>query len=510
LRVNTNASTIFAGGAPAVGQYAVSTGSGSLTTSVTAAFVALSPAAPTSVTLTGTASSSTAYGFLANAGSSYLSVPVVMNKVTIVAGSSLVAGATIKVTGTGSLGNAVLASSIVVSTPSPPPGTIATPTPGPISQKHVLTYDVLGTPYGTTSISWSSAAPYLTWAQTGYANATAIAATGIKTRFYSDPNKTSPNMGDPMYSSDETEFAHNCNGNRVSDLFNNQTQYVMDIGGASLQSSYANYINNMSHMGHFDAVFQDDAGPPMQDPYVTYSGTPCGYSDAAWLVAGQTLNQASSLPIIVNGLEIFNGQSPSETLGLLQSTNTIGGSLEHCYSDNAQPKMGGWVWQVTENTELQVASENKLFFCGLRNMNAASAQIDPRIYALASFLLTYNPSTSVLGEQYATGTGFHVLPESQLVVLDPVGATPTSASSMIQTGGAYGRQYGQCYIAGSFVGSCAIAVNSSSSAVPNPFPQYNHTLVVSGGGVLDGGTVAANGPAAPASLGGLEAEIVFP
>jgi hypothetical protein len=146
----------------------------------------------------------------------------------------------------------------------------------------------------------------------------------------------------------------------------------------------------------------------------------------------------------------------------------------------------------------------------MRNLNSASGQTDARLYALASFLLTYDPSTSVLWEQFATPSGFHVEPESQLVVLDPLTATPSSVGSLQQAGGAYGRQYGQCYLAGNFVGPCAVVVNPTSSTLAFPFPQYAHTLVLSGGGILDGGTVAANGPAPPQSLAPEEAAIVFP
>jgi hypothetical protein len=148
--------------------------------------------------------------------------------------------------------------------------------------------------------------------------------------------------------------------------------------------------------------------------------------------------------------------------------------------------------------------------CVLRDLNSASSETDPRIYTLASFLMTYNPSTSILWDQYATPSGFHVEPESQLVVLDPLVAAPSSVSALLQTGGTYGRQYKECFVAGQYVGPCAVVVNSNSTAAPFPFPQYTHTLVLSGSGVLDGGSVATNGPAPPLTLPGDEAAIVFP
>jgi len=86
-----------------------------------------------------------------------------------------------------------------------------TPTPPPISQKHILTSDYLGGIYGTRSIPWSAAAPYLNRAQTTATDADAISAVGIKTEMYTDPTHTQSN--DPMPTSDETTYAHDCRGN---------------------------------------------------------------------------------------------------------------------------------------------------------------------------------------------------------------------------------------------------------------------------------------------------------
>lgn len=505
MRIYTGSSTAYSGGSPKVGMYVQATGSGALGSSVTAAYVALYASAPPTVTLSGVAGSSTSYGFVEKAGSS--SADIVLNNGVIVGGGQLAEGATVKVTGTGSM-SSILAQSIVVTTPTPAP----TPTPGPIAQKHLLTADYLGAPYGTTSIAWSQAAPYLTWAQTTVANANAVSAAGIKTQFYADPNRTTPGTGDPLYNTDETTFAHDCNGNRVIDTYNGTvTQYVMEIGGSSMQTLFANYLGRITSQAHFDAIYEDDAGPLSELVYTPFTAMPCNYSDAAWITAGQAVNQVPTIPVIFNGLGALNGQNVSLSIGLLGSTNTIGANFEHCYSDSGQPKMMGWDWQTIENSEIQTVARNKIFECQLRDSIPAASSTDARLYALASFLLTYNPASSILWEEYATASGLHVEPESQLVVLDPVQSAPPSITGLLQAGGNFGRQYGQCYLAGKFVGPCAVVVNADGqSAHTFPFPQYAHTLVLSGGGVLDGGTVSTNGPAPPLVLGAGEAVIAFP
>lgn len=508
MPVHTNGSTVIIGGKPAVGLYAQVTGTGPLN-DFTATSVLLRSTAPASITLSGTALGGPSYGFNLNpsatSSSGYSSVPIVMNSTTVVGGGTLATGAAVKVVGTGSQKTGIVAQEVVVSQ-----RTLAhpTPTPGPISQTHLLSADYLGAPYGTTSIAWSAAAPYLTWAQVNPPNATAVSSVGIKTQYYIDPNQSAANDGDPMYTSNESTFAHDCSGNRVTMTNSGLTMYQMAIGASSLQTLFASIINSARSQGHYDAVWEDGAGTLEG---LGISTMPCSYTDSQWLLYGDSLEDVSPLPVMINGIEMNTSQGyVSPALALLSATNTIGGNYEDCYSYTTMPKENGWLWADVENSELQVAAENKLFECQLRNLNSASSSADARIYALASFLLTYNPATSILWEEFATTSGLHVEPEEQLVVLDPLVAAPTSVSALQQVGGAYGRQYAQCYYAGKFVGSCAVAVNPNGSAATFPFPQYTHTLVLSGGGVIDGGTVSTSGPAPPISLPGYEAVIAFP
>jgi hypothetical protein len=512
MHVYTNASTVMNGGTPKNGMYAVATGTGG-PANFTATFVQFFASAPSVVTLSGTANAATASGFTLNAGSQSAPVPVVLNSATIQGGGTLSPGSQVKVTGLGSAATSVLAQSIVISAPSPSPGASPTATPAPISSTHVLTEDYLGAPYGTTSITWSSAAPYLSWAQTASNYANAVSGAGIKTQLYVDPNRTVAGVGDPLYTSDETTFAHDCSSNRVMDTYSGSTtQYVMDIGSASMQSLFANYIASKTAVAHYDSIYEDDAGPLSPfETYTPFSSMPCQYSDTAWINAGMAINQAQNVPVIFNGLSALNGHNMAPSVNLLAASNTIGANYEHCYSDSSTAKMGGWLWQVIEQTEMYVGSLHRNFVCQLRNTAPAQSATDARLYALASFLLTYDPSTSVLWEEFATNSGFHVMPEAGLILLDPVGGAASNISSLQASGGTYGRQYGQCFLHGAFVGSCAVVVNPDAGAShPFPYPQYTHSLVLQGSGVLDGGSVITNGPPPPASLAPMEAAVVFP
>jgi hypothetical protein len=511
MHVNTNAATVFNGPTLKAGAYAQVAGTGSLRT-FTGTYIALYASAPPSITVSGTAVAATAYGFTLHVDSTNATVPVVLDARTIVGGAPLTTGSNVKITGIGAENVSITARQIVVTAPSPSPGASPTPTPPPIATKHLLTADYLGSPYGTTSVAWSTAATYLSWAQTSMSNANAVSAAGIKTQFYADPNRTVAGVGDPLYTTDESTFAHDCSGNRISDVYaQSVTQYTMDIGSASMQNVFKNYLTQVASQAHFDAVYEDDAGPLSgYSPYTPFSAMPCNYTDATWLADGDAIDAAPPIPIVYNGLSALAGHDVSLAVGLLNAPNTSGANYEHCYSDNATPKMTGWLWQAIENSEAQVTGAHKLFECQLRNSGEASTQTDARLYALASFLLTYDPATSILWEEFATPSGLRVMPEAGLVALDPAVPAPSSIAALQVAGGTYGREFAHCFLRGTFVGACAVVVNPDSQlSHPFPFPQYTRSLVLTGDGVLDGGSVSTTGPPPPMNLAPAQSAVVF-
>ncbi|HKE36877.1 MAG TPA: hypothetical protein VKB39_05575, partial [Candidatus Baltobacteraceae bacterium] len=95
--------------------------------------------------------------------------------------------------------------------------------------RHVLTADYLAAPYGSTTVTPEQAAPYLSWAQVSVPNANAVAGAGIKTQYYIDPTLTIANRGQQMYTSDESTFAHDCLGRRVTIPYRDLTENVMAL-----------------------------------------------------------------------------------------------------------------------------------------------------------------------------------------------------------------------------------------------------------------------------------------
>lgn len=501
LNVHVSSSTAISGLAPATGEFAQATGTGSCGAAGISATQLISWHI---VTVSGSITGKSSSAITVKTGSSCGgggNLNVYIKPYTAISGTISV-GSQVSAVGFGSCTSSVVAMAISNGSSSSSSGSAA---------PHVLTADYLGGTYGTHSISWSSAAPDLTWAFTTIADSTGIHAAGIKTMDYIDPDRTS--VGTPLYTSDSSTFALSCTGARVYDTWDSVTEWVMNPASASMRAIFAAYVASVALHGKFDAVFEDTAGPLSayagSDPFSP--GYPCGYSDSSWINDEIGLNQSSPLPVIFNGLSKFNDEAPSMSLGLLAGSNTVGGNLEGCYSTTSQPKLWSWIWRADENTELDVAAKNKLFICLAENRAAASSETDQRLYAYASFLLTYDPSTSVYWSEFATTTGLHVMPETGLVTLDPVVSAPANVSSLEQSGGTYARQYGKCYYKGSYVGPCAVVVNSDYSlSHPFPYSQYHHTMTLSGSGVLDGGSVSFSGPAPPSTLPPLEARIVFP
>ena len=492
--VYTDSATKYTGSL-AVGKPALIEGTGNCITSISASHVTTAP--DSTVTLSGTTYAKIPGGFALSTGPSCGYINVFVSPST--SGSVPTAGQHTTVTGTGSCSTFMLASSIR--------GTNSVGT----AMKHVQTADYLGWSLSRSLFAYASAAPFLTWAETDPSNANAITAAGIQTMAYIAPFRGS--TGNPLYTDESSTFAETCSGSRLYDHWDGAQEWVLNPSSSELRALFRNYVNSLLSQGGLTAIFEDEAGSlsasAVYAPLVP--GLPCDYSNTTWLAATTSFNQTSPRPVIVNALSDLNGHSPSVNIALLNGSNTIGANMEDCYSMTSQPELSGWAWQAEENTELQVEGKDKFFHCMLSDTSSASSSLTARIYAYASFLLTYDPYVSVYRATFATPSGFHVLPETEFVPLEPVVGMPSSVGSLQVSTNVYARQYNACYLRGERIGACAVVVNMDGfSAHPFPYSQYHHTLAMSGSSVLDGGTVSVSGSAPPSSIPKLGAVIALP
>jgi len=375
-----------------------------------------------------------------------------------------------------------------------------TMTPGPIAQTHVMTLqDSSG--IDSPTYSWGQMAQYVNWAVVGPADNAPAQSVGIKTIIYTDPNRVYDGM--PEYSNDETEYAHDCSNNRITINGTKLTTYLTDPSSSTLLGLWQQHVAFYNQIGNaqYNAVFEDT-------PLVhNVSAQPCGYLQPAWLANQNTMGTALNYPVIFNGLgNLANGPDQmSPAMALLPTS--IGGTMEGCYSNySGDPIPNLQVWHTFENTEIQVLAAGKLFVCrGFDSTPDTSAQVQ-RLYMFGSFLLTYDPARAIFSPKFTpANSGFWIQPENQLVALDPIIMQPSSIDQLSQGSNVYGRQYKNCYYAGQWIGACATVVNSDRPNLSHPMPWtsvYHHTLVLSGGDILDGGTAATNGPAPPSTISG--------
>lgn len=370
---------------------------------------------------------------------------------------------------------------------------------------HVLTYAIIFHKYG---ISPTQVAPYLDWAEVQGADANAFSQAGMKTVLYTDPNRVTPN--DPMYTNDESTFAHDCSGNRITVNGRAGPTYQMDPLSPDLAELWSAWVTWALAGGvHYDAIFDDSADSVHND-----SAQPCDFSQGAWTLASNIMNQNLGQTVIYNGLGTLGDGVTNPPPAIALNPSVTGGMLEGCYNNidpnNPFPKKA--VWQNFENSELTMSNLSKLFVCRSLDTTPADTVYDQRIYMYASFLLTYNVTTSLISEKFSTPSHLEVEPESGLVALDPLVPSPSDISALGTAPYTYGRQYADCYLNGQAIGSCAAVVNADGPQKVHPFPWpgvYTHTLVLNGGGVLDGGTASATGPPPGANIAGTSAIIAI-
>ena len=388
---------------------------------------------------------------------------------------------------------------------------------------HILSYTffgVNGVPKGEPTVDVNSAAKWTSWAMSNVAMSRQLSAAGIKTIFYTDPNRVAP-RDKMLYTSDESEFAHDCSGHRIS-VTKGEERYLTDPTSPSSKQAWKAFIDSWMRSGHFDAVFDDTAGS-----IGSLSGLPCNFDEGKWLDEHVDFVESAGAPMLLNALGDGDlprqGKGPSATYSMspivqvvARAKNAIGGTFEDCYASPSHPSnkggdvTAGSYWEQTENTELAVARLGKIFVCNQRAKHETMDQaINARTYAEASLLLTYDLKTTMVRTQFVSPSWFNLGPEIELVALNPVVQTPQTIDSLRQSGGTFGREYRSCYIAGAFVGPCAAVVNPIiGGSRPFPFSGYTHTMVLQGAGILDGGTITANGPA-PGSVGALTGVVAF-
>lgn len=426
--------------------------------------------------------------------------------------------------------------------PSAVPTTLATDTPSTDSiatmvaanapsarMTHVQDLDYLGT---IDAASAARYAPYLTY---GYAKADRLAIAqkaGIKTVFYTNP--TMPicdGANEPCKAGDKAAYNYLNTGGTYNSTAAKTCEGTLIKGYYGTPERPAIYSDpfksNIAH--YYQAVFDDAInylhyanGPSFRIDYLFIdnvqtnayhaNGTICGgWNNGQFGAAfAKAIAQTSDGPYIVNILGVNSISGINGKLPAMDAPNIAMGEAEGCYASNSPSNIvaglkATFKWEPLEYGEIETIKRGKTYICYQNMTGDASRWTAQRIYAYASFLLSYDPNHAVYEQAFASKAGLRVYPEMQFVPMQPR-TTAGAVSDYRQAGGLYYREFAACYNKGVAVGSCAIAVNPNSVAAPVP-AGWGHQLTVSGLGVLDGGTSALTAPA-PTSLPPLQAAIL--
>ncbi len=242
-----------------------------------------------------------------------------------------------------------------------------------------------------------------------------------------------------------------------------------------------------------DAIMADDTGI-----VGGLQGGVCNYSLSSWLSAVNSVHttvardlQIQMFPNALCGWII--GGTPVNLAAVTTPSAVLGAMCEGAFA-SVNGVTTGSTWVNEENSAVAVQQNGKIFWAlPTSSASAASAQ-SLRTYAYASFLLTFDPTHSMYQTVLSTPSKFSVMPETGFVPMDPVTTSGTDVTAYALPGGGYERQWSDCYYNGSFLGSgCAAIVNPTTSTITVP-AGYSHSVVLSGSGVYDGGTLSFNGP----------------
>ena len=380
-----------------------------------------------------------------------------------------------------------------------------------VGPKHVLTWQNIGMNGGTSKVGPAQLAGMIDYSVIDQPDSIIAHSLGIKTVIYTDPNRTGP--GDIMHTNIEKTYAHDCHGSRIGVI--GKDKQLMNVESQTLWSEWGPAVLTMigwNGGGVYDYIFEDTA-----DSINNLKSMPCHFNQNTWTKNTNGMDSALGMPIIYNGLSHIDKGSTQPAVEFQLNPTTKGGEAEECYVGRTP---SGYhyapYWLGMENTEIGMARAGKIFDCTGTDTTQAStsAAIPLRTYFYASFLLAYDLDKSIVESEFTTPSEVTVMPESQLVPEQPLVPTPSSIDGLREPSGVYGREYAACYLRGTLIGACAVAVNPNNPHdAPLAFPwpsKYQHTLTMNGGGLYDGGTVGTKGPAPPAKMGGATAVIAFP
>lgn len=296
----------------------------------------------------------------------------------------------------------------------------------------------------------------------------------------------------------ESAFLHGPNGERVRrpDDYTHQYQEALNPASPAARAAYHKFPATAVAHSRVDAFFADDSGASLRGP----DGTPLTGrfyrfnapgvevdDDRRYLSGVDGMMAAAAKPVIINGVDPGTLQ-PAYGGAMLTAPNVIGDNVEGCFleSDKSAP-LSGEEWRKMADGRLAVTALHRYALC----MMQGDGLKDPvkRLYALASWWLTYDPNWSVIAPVSPGSDGIAIFADEEIVPAEPL-RTARSSVEELRSGGVYAREFARCYEASRPIGHCAAIVNASDSSVtiPHLTQGYSQSLDLSSRSSYGGGT----------------------
>lgn len=311
-------------------------------------------------------------------------------------------------------------------------------------------------------------------------------------------------IGDRV-SSDERAWVHDASGARINHAYGSfGYQEALNVTSPVAQGAYTQTTAGiLSASPLLDGFFADDSGSNFTEPssstglgsnlYWGFNAPQADIrSDAAYEAGEIAMLSAAVKPVIVNGGGSYS-EAPGPAYGgaFVDLPNVLGQMSEGCYDND-----GGYLFtDVGDKFSRQldgliaVQAHRKLAIClPTGDMGPAA-----RLYAYASWLLSYDPHYSVYQMAAGLSDGYAVWPETTIVPTQP--RFTASKGAQLVRGGAYVREFAACAIAGAPIGPCATVVNpshGSSAAVPALAIGYAHSISLDAQSRYTGGAAHVN------------------
>lgn len=300
----------------------------------------------------------------------------------------------------------------------------------------------------------------------------------------------------------ERAWFHDSSGARVhrSDSYTRQFQEFLNPADAEARGAVALWMDRyLAKSPDLDFFFSDDSGSTFAGPDGTpRSGMFYGFnavgsevtSDAAWIAGENALFSGAPRKLIING---GYGSRPAYDGVFLWNPNVAGANHEGCFNSAAY---GGRVsnakgaWADEADGLLADLPFRKYSLCMMNGPPAAGN----RLYALASWWLTYDPRYSVAAPISPAPDGNAVFPEYAIVPSVPKESAAGGSIRALYRDGVYVREFERCYQDAQPIGGCAAIVNPGTSrqSIPALSGRYTRMLILSDASVVAGGRAVWN------------------